>query len=168
MKILVVGSWRSQNAAAVADVAHGLGAHLGERNDELVTGGGTGLSLLVVEAYRAAGGTRYTCYLTDDVVREAVGEEIGPDPDVCVATRLDYPGRNARMVRESDIVISLGGGLGTLGEIIHAAKDYGKPVFVLDGTEIAEWIRSIPPLAEEIVFFAEHVDFSALLSTKSI
>lgn len=93
---------------------------------------------------------------------EKVGEKIGPKPDVTIQTGLDYPGKNIELVKGSDAVIALNGGLGTLTEIIHAIKDYDRKVSVIDVGELSEWIKNISELRDSVMLtsdIGEAVDY---------
>lgn len=162
MKICILGSWHAEKAAAVLKEAKELGEMLAKSGHVLVSGGGPGISALVVEAYKNAGGQKYIAYLTDYKIREKVGEEIGPEPDEKVETDLDYPKRNIKMVRESDIIVALHGGLGALAEMIHAVKDYGKCVYLIDRGILADWVKSIEELKEKVNIVKEvsDIDFN--------
>ena len=150
MKILIVGTWRKKDASKYKKVAGEVGKFLAEKNVELVSGAGEGISELVVNSYKKNNGKKYTAYLPSKKEMEKVGEKIGPKPDKIINTNLDYPERNVRMVRECSGVIALNGGLGALTEIIHAVKDYNKKVAVLNYGEISKWCKKIPQLEKEV------------------
>jgi uncharacterized protein (TIGR00725 family) len=128
MKIVMLGSWEKHKAALCKKEAEEIGKLLAEKGHILVSGGGTGVSELVVNSYRKNKGKQYICYIPSKEQMEKVGEELGPKPDKLIETNVDYPERNIIMVRECDALIALHGGLGTLTEIIHAIKDYNKKV----------------------------------------
>lgn len=151
MKVLVAGTWRRKEAEEVAGIARELGRAIAEAGHVLHTGAGTGISSFVVEGYREGDGEKYIAYLPDENVMKNVGEELGPKPDKIIMTNYDYPKRNVKMVKESDAVIALLGGLGTLTEIIHAVKDYDKKVAVIDVGELPSWIRNIPELESKVL-----------------
>jgi len=146
MKILVIGSWRRQEAKDFAADAVRLGELLAKGGHSLMTGGGKGVPDIVAGSYRKNGGDDFTAYFPSKGEMERVGEERGLEPDRPVMTGLDYPQRNVLMVKNCDAVIALSGALGTLTEIIHAVNDYGKKVAVIDRGEIAAWVKSIPAL----------------------
>lgn len=157
MKTLVSGTWRRDKALLYQAQAETLGKGLAEAGHILVTGAGTGMSQLVVEAYRRHKGQRYIAYLPLKACMEEVGEEIGPTPDEVVQTNLDYPGRNVRMVSDVERLVLMPGGLGTLTEAIHAVNDFQIRTAVFDGGETAQWVRAIPPLYEK-VFLSDDID----------
>ncbi len=150
MKILIIGTWQKHKAITCKAEAEHIGKLLAERGHILMSGGGTGISELVANAYRNHNGKKYIAYFPASEEMERVGEEQGPEPDEKIQTDLDYPGRNCFMVKECDAVIALHGGLGALTEAIHAVKDYGKKVVVIDKGEFASWIKAIPELKEKV------------------
>jgi len=157
MKILVLGTWEKQKALSCKDEASEVGKLLAVKGHTIISGGGTGVSEIVVNSYKENKGENYTAYLPSRKEMERVGEKLGPEPDKIIQTDLDYPERNIKMVRECDGVISLHGGLGTLTEIIHAVKDYNKKVSVIDTGEFASLIRSIPELKDK-VFISSNIE----------
>ena len=146
----MLGSWQKEKASACKKEAEEIGKLLAQEGHILISGGGTGISELVVNSYKKNKGKRYICYIPSKSQMEKVGEELGPKPDKLIETNLDYPERNVVMVRECDAVIALHGGLGTLSEIIAAVKDYNKKVSVVDFGELAQWIKSIPELHQKV------------------
>jgi hypothetical protein len=150
MKICILGSWQAHKAVEFKKEAEEIGKLLAERGHTLVSGGGTGMSKLVVDSYRKHNGKRFIAYFPSEKVRKKVGKEKGPKPDKAIETNVDYPERNIIMMRESDVLIGLHGGLGTIAEMIHAVKDYHKKVSVIDKGEMAGWIKAITPLREKV------------------
>ena len=146
MKILIIGTWRKETALKFKNEAEQIDKVLAERGHILVSGAGTGVSEIVVNSYRKNKGGEYIAYIPSMKEMEKVGEKIGPEPDRIIKTGLDYPERNIGLVKGSDAVIAINGGLGTLTEIVHAIKDYNKKVSVVDVGELSEWIRHIPEL----------------------
>jgi hypothetical protein len=150
MKICMFGSWEAHKAIECKKEAEEIGKMLAERGHVLVSGGGTGISKFVVEAYRKNKGKKFIAYFPSAKIMKKVGEERGPKPDKEVKTNVDYPERNLIMIRNCDAIISLHGGLGTLSEMIAAIKDYHKKVSVIDKGEFVDWIRAIQPLKEKV------------------
>lgn len=150
MKILIVGSWKKEDCAICEKEAEQVGKILAERGHILISGAGTGMSEIVVSSYKQNKGKKYIAYLPSRKEMEKVGEKIGPKPDEIIETNVDYPERNIIMVKSCDAVIALHGGLGTLTEIIHAAKDYNKKVSVIDKGWLPAIIRQIPELSEKV------------------
>jgi uncharacterized protein (TIGR00725 family) len=56
-----------------------------------------------------------------------------PKKATVISTGLDSRGRSVALARSSDVLVSLGGAIGTLLEIL-LAYSYGKPVYILEGT----------------------------------
>ena len=150
MKILVVGTWRKHKAAPFRKEAEELGRLLAEGGHILISGGGAGISEIVASSYKLNKGKKYIAYLPLLKCMREVGEEIGPKPDKIVKTNLDYPIRNALMVKNCDGIVVFHGGLGSLTEIIHAVKDYNKKVSVIDKGDLAKWIKLIPQLKNNV------------------
>jgi hypothetical protein len=150
MKILMFGSWQAHKAIECKKEAEEIGKELAERGHILISGGGTGISKLVVEAYKKNKGKQFIAYFPSEQIMKKVGEEKGPKPDKVIETNVDYPERNLIMIRNCDAIIALHGGLGTLAEIINAVKDYHKKVSVIDRGELVDWIKSISQLKEKV------------------
>lgn len=150
MKVCMLGSWQKEKAVECKKEAAEIGKELAERGHILMSGGGTGISKLVVESYRYNKGKKYIAYFPSEKIMKKVGEEKGPKPDEFVNTDVDYPERNLIMIRNADAIVALHGGLGTIAEMIHATKDYGKKIALIDTKELAEWAKAIPPLKEKL------------------
>jgi hypothetical protein len=146
----MLGSWEAHKAIECKKEAEEIGILLAERGHVLISGGGTGISKLVVEAYKKNKGKKYIAYFPSMKIMKKVGEEKGPKPDKVIETNVDYPERNLIMIRDCDAIIALHGGLGTIAEMIHATKDYGKKIALIDTKELAEWAKAIPPLKEKV------------------
>jgi len=155
MNILVIGSWHTHKAMTCKTEAEQIGKALAERGHILVSGGGTGISELVVNSYRAHKGKKYIAYFPSKEEMAKVGEEKGPKPDEEIDTKSDYPTRNVIIVKNCDAMIALHGGLGTISEIVHAVKDYGKKVVVIDKGDLAKWVKSISELHEKVLLTAD-------------
>ncbi len=156
MKILVSGTWHPKTAEEYRSQAYEVGDLLAKRGHILVTGAGTGMSELVVNGYKQNKGEKYVAILTSKEQREAVGEELGPEPDEIIETNMDYPSRNVELVKYCDAIIALPGSLGSLTEVIHAINDYGKSVVVLSIGPLADMIKHIPGVKEK-VFLTENI-----------
>ena len=155
MKILVAGTRRKHKAAPFRKEAEELGRLLVAGGHTLITGGGTGISEIVVNSYKFHKGKKYIAYLPLLKCMREVGEETGPKPDKIVKTNLDYPMRNALMVKNCDGIIALQGGLGSLTEIIHAVKDYNKKVSVINKGDLDRWVKAIPKLSNKVLLTAD-------------
>ena len=150
MKLLIVGTWHTHKAAACATEAEEIGKILAARKHTLLSGGGTGIAVLVAHAYKKNKGRKHIVYLPDKKEMKRVGEKQEAPADEVIQTDLDYPSRNILMVKQCDGIIALHGGLGTLTEVIHAVKDYDKKVAVIDKEAFATWIKAIPDLREKV------------------
>ena len=151
MIILVGGTWRTEVAEEFREYAEEVGKALAEKGHILLTGGGTGMSKVVVESYKKNNGKKYIAMMPCDKVMKEVGEEVGPEPDEFVQEETwDYPIKNIELVKASEAVIALPGSLGSLTEVIHAVNDYGKPVAVYDKGPLADMINHISKLKEKV------------------
>ncbi len=155
MRILIIGTWQKKKALRSKNEAEQIGKILAEKGHVLISGAGTGVSEIVANSYRKNKGTEYIVYLPSVKEMERVGEKIGLTPDKIIKTGLEYPERNIKIVKESDAIIALNGGLGTLTEIIHAIKDYNKKVAVIDVGELPEWIRKISELRDSVLITSD-------------
>ena len=155
MKILVVGTWQKHKAAPFRKEAEELGRLLAAGGHALISGGGTGISEMVVDSYKSNNGKKYIAYLPALKYMREVGEKIGPKPDKIVKTNLDYPMRDALIVKNCDGIVALQGGLGSLTEIIHAVKDYNKKVSVISKGDLAKWVKAIPELKNKVLLTAD-------------
>ncbi|MCK4554511.1 LOG family protein, partial [Candidatus Parcubacteria bacterium] len=151
----VVGTWRKHKAAPFKKEAEELGRLLAAGGHILITGGGTGISEIVVNSYKSNNGKKYIAYLPSLKCMRELGEKIGSKPDKIVKTGLDYPMRNALMVKNCDGIVVFHGGLGTLAEITHAVKDYNKKVSVIDKGDLAKWVKAIPKLKNNVLLTAD-------------
>ena len=74
-----------------------------------------------------------------------------------IATNMGHA-RNAIIVHTADMLIAIGGGLGTLSEIAIARK-LGKPVFAIGSWEVAE-VVAVPDARAAIEACQKHLDES--------
>jgi uncharacterized protein (TIGR00725 family) len=125
-----------------------LGQVIAERGCVLVTGATTGFPDVVSRAARRQG-----CLTVGISPASSREEHISryslPDDgvDVIIYTGFGLKGRNVINVRSSDVVIILGGGMGTLNEFT-IAYDEGKVVGVLEGTGgAADQIKNIEAIS---------------------
>jgi len=125
-----------------------LGQVIAERGCVLVTGATTGFPDVVSRAARRQG-----CLTVGISPASSREEHISryslPDDgvDVIIYTGFGLKGRNVINVRTSDVVIILGGGMGTLNEFT-IAYDEGKVVGVLEGTGgAADQIKNIEAIS---------------------
>jgi uncharacterized protein (TIGR00725 family) len=124
----------------------------------LITGATTGFPDLVSRAARSAGGITIGISPAQSK-EEHVSRYSLPDDgaDVIIYTGFGLKGRNVINVRSSDIVVIVGGGIGTLNEFT-IAFDEGKVIGVLEGSGgAADRIKEIAALsgrrvASQLVF----------------
>jgi len=158
----VMGSTQASSSDGVAEhlksLANRLGRAIAEHGCTLITGATTGFPDLISRAARSAGAI--TIGVSPGQSREEhVSRFSLPDDgaDVVIYTGFGLKGRNVINVRSSDIVIIVGGGIGTLNEFT-IAFDEGKVIGILEGTGgVADRIREIAALsgrsvASELVF----------------
>jgi len=156
--VTIIGFWHQSKVGQARKYADEIGKVLAMNKIELISGAGTGISELVVNAYRYYGGKKYTAYLVAPKYMREVGEELGPKPDKIIKTNVDYPERNLIMARDSKLAIALTGNLGTLEEIIFNAKDYHHPVIVVEGFPIAKMVKALPDLKKRVIFIKDVQD----------
>jgi uncharacterized protein (TIGR00725 family) len=126
------------------DLAESLGTVLAQHACILVTGATTGIPGLVARTFRNHGGFAVGMSPAENH-REHVERYGLPDDgaDVIVYTGFGYKGRNVINVRSADIVVIIGGAIGTLNEFT-IAYDEGKVIGVLEGSGgIADHIREV-------------------------
>lgn len=145
-------------AANLKSLADRLGRAIADHGCTLITGATTGFPDLISRAARSAGaitiGVSPAQSREEHVSRYLLPEDCA---DVIIFTGFGLKGRNVVNVRSSDIVIIVGGGIGTLNEFT-IAFDEGKVIGILEGTGgVADRIREIAQLsgrktASEVVF----------------
>ncbi|HXU35851.1 MAG TPA: hypothetical protein VN937_05765 [Blastocatellia bacterium] len=145
-------------AANLKSLATRLGRAITDHGCTLITGATTGFPDLVSRAARSAGAI--TIGVSPAQSREEhLSRYLLPEDGaaVIIYTGFGLKGRNVVNVRSSDIVIIVGGGIGTLNEFT-IAFDEGKVIGVLEGTGgVADQIREIAQLSgrkttSEVVF----------------
>jgi len=121
-------------AGRAKQLAEDLGSAIARANCILVTGATTGLPDLVARAFRRQGGFALGISPAENY-REHVSRYGLPldGADAIVYTGFGYKGRNVINIRSSDIVVILGGAIGTLNEFT-IAYDEGKVIGVLEGS----------------------------------
>jgi uncharacterized protein (TIGR00725 family) len=151
-KIGVMGSASAEMSESevqrLTALATRLGQVIAERGCVLVTGATTGFPDIASRAARRKG--CLTVGISPASSREEhVSRYSLPDDgvDVIIYTGFGLKGRNVINVRSSDVVIILGGGIGTLNEFT-IAYDEGNVVGVLEGTGgAADQIKKIAAIS---------------------
>ena len=131
-------------------IAKDLGEAIADAGCLLVTGATTGLPAMVAQAFRNCGGFALGISPAENH-REHVQRYGLPDDgaDVIVYTGFGYKGRNVVNIRSSDIVIIIGGAIGTLNEFT-IAYDEGKVIGVLRGSGgVADHIEKIVEVCQK-------------------
>ena len=138
--------------------AEGLGGAIAARGCVTMTGATTGLPHAAGAAAHATGGLHVGVSPASDE-REHVGRYGLPvaDTDVLIYTGFGLKGRNVVLVRSSDVVLILRGGMGTLNELT-IAHDEGRVVGCLTGTggvadEAERLLRVLPKKTRSVVLF---------------
>ncbi|HAA85529.1 MAG TPA: TIGR00725 family protein [Kosmotogaceae bacterium] len=109
----------------IRDTCDQVGHLIAEMGHTLFTGGRNGVMEIVSRSARQAGGT---------VIGVLPFEEDGnPYNNVALKTGMDYKLRSLILIHSVDLVISIGGEIGTLFEIV-AAYGYEKDVILFSGT----------------------------------
>jgi uncharacterized protein (TIGR00725 family) len=142
IQIGVIGPSRA--APEIAEAAFRVGALIARGGAILVCGGGGGAMEAACRGARSAGGT------TVGILPGATREDANPFVDIAIPTGMGEA-RNALVVRASDAVIAVGGGVGTLSEIGLALK-MGRPVIGLGTWEL------VPPAGDAVELAIERVD----------
>jgi uncharacterized protein (TIGR00725 family) len=131
-------------ASRLRGLAEHLGSAIARAGCILVTGATTGLPDLVAQAFHKQGGFALGISPAENrfehVTRYGLPES---GADAIVFTGFGYKGRNVINIRSSDIVLIVGGAIGTLNEFT-IAYDEGKIVGVLEGSGgVADHIQGI-------------------------
>jgi uncharacterized protein (TIGR00725 family) len=142
IQIGVIGPGRA--APEIAEAAFQVGALIALGGAILVCGGGGGAMEAACRGARSAGGT------TVGILPGPTREDANPFVDIAIPTGMGEA-RNALVVRASDAVIAVGGGVGTLSEIGLALK-MGKPVIGLGTWEL------FPPAGDAVELAIERVE----------
>ena len=148
-RVFVAGTWNSLKARKYAHVANAVGRGLAERGFDLITGPGTGISGEVIAGYRSIQ-TRgvVRVYLPSAEYMKLVGEEIVGEFDEVIQTDFDYPMRNVFHIKQSDALVVITGGDGTLEECLPALIDYHLPTIAIRDSGTAA--RALAWLSENL------------------
>ena len=131
-------------------VAKDLGEAIADAACLLVTGATTGLPGMVATAFRDRGGFAVGISPAENHSEHVQRYGLPDDgADVIVYTGFGYKGRNVINIRSSDIVIIIGGAIGTLNEFT-IAYDEGKVIGVLLGSGgVADHIEKIVEVCQK-------------------
>ena len=121
-------------ASRLRGLAEDLGSAIARAGCILVTGATTGLPDLVAQAFRKQGGFALGISPAENCLEHVTRYGLPQDgADAIVYTGFGYKGRNVINIRSSDIVLIIGGAIGTLNEFT-IAYDEGKIIGVLEGS----------------------------------
>jgi hypothetical protein len=134
----------ADEASRLRTLAEELGLAIATADCILVTGATTGLPDLVAQAFRKQGGFSLGISPAENRSQHVSRYGLPEDgADMIIYTGFGYKGRNVINIRSSDIVLIIGGAIGTLNEFT-IAYDEGKIIGVLEGSGgIADRIRDI-------------------------
>ena len=128
----------------IGKLAEELGAAIAQAGCVLMTGATTGIPHLVATAFRSHGGFALGVSPAENRLEHVERYHLPDDgADAIVYTGFGYKGRNLINVRSSDIVLLMGGAIGTLNEFT-IAYDEGKIVGVLEESGgVSDHVREI-------------------------
>ena len=159
MKIFVAGSWHKNRIKKLEKDIKMVGMLIAESKNILITGGGTGVSEVVANAYFKAGGKKHIVYDVAPKFRKKVGEKRKVKAHQIIKTGEDYPIRNNIMVSSCDLIIAFTGRLGVLGEIISAVNDYDKKVIIFEKDfENLNCLKKILSENKSRIFYAKNIN----------
>lgn len=165
--IFVCGSWQPEKAIGICAEARKLGQLLAGAGFDLTIGPGTGIARFVIDGYRSMKERgKVIFYLPKESEMERVGEPMEEGADVVYKTGLDYPLRNIIQVRESNGLVAICGGAGTVTEVVTAAFDYNKPTIVFQEGEAYEAVRRLSELQKNIIFTSSVEEAVKILEEK--
>lgn len=134
IKVGVMASAEIDVAARLAPLLDELGAEIARRGLLLLTGATTGVPDRVSRAARSRGA--FTIGVSPALNEREHAERYGlptDGADALIFTGFGLKGRNVVLVRSSDIVLVVAGGIGTLNELTIAI-DEGKIIGALEGS----------------------------------
>jgi uncharacterized protein (TIGR00725 family) len=183
IKVGVMGSANDTLPEGVSDSLSEKAEHLGRgiaaRDCLLLTGATTGLTYLVGRSARAAGTFHIGVSPASDE-REHVERYNLPldSTDAIIYTGFGLKGRNVVLVRSCDIVIFIGGSMGSLNEFT-IAHDEGRVIGCLTGTggvadEVEHLLQVLPKKSEACVLHGDNpasllaACFEAFAQTKKV
>lgn len=169
IKVGVMGS--AENALPggvetfVRERAESLGREIAKRDLLLLTGATTGLTYIVAKSARAAGAFHIGISPASDEREHVEKYRLPLDScDAIIYTGFGLKGRNVVLVRSCDVVLFIGGSMGSLNEFT-IAHDEGRVLGCLTGTggvadEAERLLQTFPKKTEACVL---HGDDSARL-----
>lgn len=146
--------------ASVRERAESLGREIAARDLLLLTGATTGLTYIVGRSARAAGAFHLGISPAANEREHVETYELPLDScDAIVYTGFGLKGRNVVLVRSCDIVLFIGGSMGSLNEFT-IAHDEGRVMGCLTGTggvaDEAEWLlKTFPKETEACVLHGD-------------
>lgn len=136
IKIGVMGSAETERPTSneLRRSAVALGQAVASRNSILLTGGTTGLVYIVGKAARDAGAFHVGISPGSSETEHVERYKLPTDAcDLLIYTGFGLKGRNVVLVRSCDVVLFIGGAMGSLNEFT-IAHDEGKVIGCLTGT----------------------------------
>jgi uncharacterized protein (TIGR00725 family) len=171
IKVGVMGSAEDALAGGVTDMvrerAESLGREIARRDLLLLTGATTGLTYIVGRSARAAGAFHIGISPAGSEREHAEKYKLPLDScDSIIYTGFGLKGRNVVLVRSCDVVLFIGGSMGSLNEFT-IAHDEGRVMGCLTGTggvadEAERLLRVFPKQTEACVLHGD--DPARLLS----
>ena len=147
------GSLEDEKIKKISSLAVEIGKRIAENGHTLLTGGRDGIMELVSKGAKDAGGK---------VIGVLPDKEMGNIYlDTRIDTGMDFTMRSLILVKSVDFVISLGGEVGTLFEII-SAYCYEKPIILFEGT--GGWTDRI----KKVLIEEKYLDNRRLIEIKKV
>jgi uncharacterized protein (TIGR00725 family) len=163
-QICVSGAAKGKSVEEGRELAEGLGRAIAKAGHTLLTGATVGLPNYAAEAYKAAGGKMSLGISPAASKIEHVLKYRLPTKayDTILYTGLHYIGRDALLINSADIVVSVGGRLGTLHEFTIAMES-DTPIGFLQGaggisSEIVDILHAAGERRAKNVVFADKPD----------
>lgn len=142
LKVGLFGSWRKPGLPPEAEEwAYGLGHAIGDGNHLLVTGGSGGIALSARRGCRSAGGLNVGILPEAQSIKGSRRSLV----DIAVPTGMGPLGRMAILVQTVDMAFAVGGGGGTMVEVLLTYLQH-KLVVIVEGLQ-----RPGDPVIDRIV-----------------
>lgn len=149
MKIAVCGSGLGENKE-ILEKAKEIGREMAKSGNVLLTGGGTGYPYSAVRGAIIENG-KVICYSPAKDKEEHINKYGFPFEESVeyVFTNMGVPGRNLPLVKNADVIIIIGGQIGTLNEFTIAFA-YDKKIGILkDSGGVVNLIPNITALCDK-------------------